>query len=368
LKIDFLSVFTGVKNEMEFRPDFPAVKERWRRYHKGESKRPMVLTVVPKAGMAPVPAPGCFRCAFGDIDKIAEDVLRAAASREFLGDAIPSYQINFTAGHLAPLLGAGLKYNPASPDTTWIVPRQASLSDVEIRFDPENEWWERTVDCIRRLRRHFDGKLILYGPRLVGGLDCLAAMRGTQELLMDLMDNPDDVHRALAQVDRALDEIRPRLAQELDVKRFGSMTRFGIYHEGMMDAPQCDFSAMIGPEMFREFELPSLRKQIAGLDDATYHLDGQDAIKHLEAVCEIEKITALQWVPGAQLAPVDDDWRSLHRRIDALGKGQVYDAVPVTTDKIVDLWGSLSSRRQVFRLKVKTKDEFLRFMDKLETV
>jgi hypothetical protein len=56
---------------------------------------------------------------------------------------------------------------------------------------------------------------------------------------------------------------------------------------------------MISPGMFREYILPSLQKQCRNLDHTIYHLDGPDAIKHVDALLEIEELNAIQWTPGA---------------------------------------------------------------------
>jgi hypothetical protein len=42
----------------------------------------------------------------------------------------------------------------------------------------------------------------------------------------------------------------------------------------------------------------SLRNQAGKLDNVLYHLDGPDAIKHVDAIMEIEEIDALQWTSG----------------------------------------------------------------------
>ena len=42
--------------------------------------------------------------------------------------------------------------------------------------------------------------------------------------------------------------------------------------------------AMISPDQFREFVVPSLREQSSKLDHVLYHLDGKDAIKHVDRI------------------------------------------------------------------------------------
>ena len=98
---------------------------------------------------------------------------------------------------------------------------------------------------------------------------------------------------------------------------------------------------MIGPEMFAEFVLPHLKQEMAQLDAVEYHLDGPGAIKHLEALCSIEKLEVVQWVPGA--GNERQDWTSLFRRIDQLGKGHLASVENI--ESLRDHWTSYQSRR-----------------------
>ena len=76
---------------------------------------------------------------------------------------------------------------------------------------------------------------------------------------------------------------------------------------------------MISPAMFREFVVPCLREEMARLDAVEYHLDGPDAIRHVEALGDLAALDVMQWMPGA--GAQGRDWSDLYARIDALGKG-----------------------------------------------
>jgi hypothetical protein len=71
--------------------------------------------------------------------------------------------------------------------------------------------------------------------------------------------------------------------------------------------------------MFGEFFLPSLRQQTEWVERTIYHLDGPDAVRHLDALLSLPKITAIQWIQGAGAPPVSK-WIRLLRRIQAGGK------------------------------------------------
>jgi 5-methyltetrahydrofolate--homocysteine methyltransferase len=159
-------------------------------------------------------------------------------------------------------------------------------------------------------------------PNAYGRKSRLAAVRGVERLLVDLVTAPGKVKAALDRASAAYEDAVAELSRELGVAESGHVTRHGMYSPGYIEVLQCDFSCMISPEMFREFELPRLRREAALLSAAEYHLDGPDAVRHLEAVAEVEEIGVIQWQPGAGEA-ASVDWTPLHRQIDELGKGQV---------------------------------------------
>ena len=62
---------------------------------------------------------------------------------------------------------------------------------------------------------------------------------------------------------------------------------------------QNDFTCLISASMYGEFFLEELVNEINYLDYSIYHLDGPDALKHLDMILEIPRLNAVQWVPGA---------------------------------------------------------------------
>lgn len=352
--------------ELEFKQDFEQTRADWDRFWRGENRRPAIAVIAAKEGVAPAELPNQYRLAIEDFGPVIDEALNWAATHEFLGDAIPFYQVSFAADHLAALLGASIRHHPDSPKTKWVEPFVRDWDDEEIRFQPEGYWWERTVACIRAFRRQCDGRLIVVGPHLQGGLDCLSAIRGMQDLLFELVAAPEKVKRAIQSVNRAIDEVRAALDVELDSATYGTMNRFGMHSNGMIDIPQCDFSCMISPEMFAEFELPALTHETDGLDGSIYHLDGPDAIMHLEALCSVPSLDMIQWQPGA--GRLDDDWTDLYRRIDALGKGQYrHGSGAAGKGTIRRLWGEYASRKIYFHLGGVSRAELADFLDELQT-
>ncbi len=325
--------------ELEFKSDFAETRRQWECFWSGHCQTPMISCVIPKAGKKTVEPPVYPSGYDGNFEPVIDRLIDWADSRLFLGAAVPFYYLEFGPDHFSSFLGCNLNFN--QPGTSWAEHWVRDWDDVEIRFQRDSVWWQRTVEFIRALRRRLDGKMLIAPPTLVANLDALAALRGVNELMLDLAESPEKIHRALRQVDKAYAEILGELSAELDMPRWGSINRHGLYCRGRTTIPQCDCSCMIGPEMFAEFVLPHLKQEMAQLDAVEYHLDGPGAIKHLEALCSIEKLEVVQWVPGA--GNERQDWTSLFRRIDQLGKGHLASVENI--ESLRDHWTSYQSRR-----------------------
>jgi hypothetical protein len=327
--------------ELEFVPRFAEAKKQWQAFWEGSNTRPVICAAFPKPGVEPVAPPPYTAGADGNFDPVITQALKWAASLDFLGEAIPFFNLEFGVDHFSALLGGELSFDPGSPNMSWSVPVVDDWDDFEIKFCRDSFWWERTVAFAKALRARMDGRMLIAAPSFVANLDCLAALRGTENLLMDLAVTPEKVVRALDRVCCAYRDIVEAFDELLDFSRYGSINRHGLYSKGRINVLQCDISCMISPEMFREFVIPCLKREAACLDAIEYHLDGEEAIKHLEAICELPQIDVMQWVCGAG-APMKKDWTELYKRFDWYGKGQIVNATP---DEICRLWNEYDSKK-----------------------
>ncbi|MDK1030432.1 MAG: hypothetical protein QGD94_00320 [Planctomycetia bacterium] len=346
--------------ELEFKPDFADACAMWEAFWKGENRRPLISAVVPKPGVEPVVKPPYAAGADGNFEPVIDQLLTWAATHEFLFEAVPFFYLEFAADHFATLLGADLTFS-AGQQGGWPVHIIDDFEEAQIKFRPDGKWWQRTAAFARALRKRCDGKLLIASNTLTANLDALMALRGAQGLLWDMVERPEAVH-ALEQVTRAHGEILDALAELLDYNTCGSINRHGMYCRGRINVPQADMSCMISPAMFADFVLPYLRREMANLDAVEYHLDGPDALKHLEALCLIEELDIIQWVPGAGEAETQD-WTGLYEKIDALGKGQILGGKP---EQFRRLLRKLKSPKLFFGLDVASRDEAERFVEELQ--
>ncbi|GMV36151.1 MAG: hypothetical protein AMXMBFR61_06590 [Fimbriimonadales bacterium] len=271
-----------------------------------------------------------------DPDLRLQRELYRMANTFFGGVAFPLFDGDVGGpGSLGLFLGAE---GHVAENTVWYQP---CISDPDrhppLRFDPENRWWKLHLEVLERAARFAEGRYLLGFPDLIENIDTLAQLRGADHTLMDLLERPEWVKKCLSEINAAYFEAYDRLLERVRDPWGGSaFTAFQLWGPGKTAKVQCDFSCMISPAMFREFVVPALDEQCRRMDFVLYHLDGTQALPHLDALLSIESIHAIEWTPQAGLPRGGDpQWYDLYRRIRDAGKS--VQAVEVEPDHLLPL-------------------------------
>jgi len=104
----------------------------------------------------------------------------------------------------------------------------------------------------------------------------------------------------------------------------GSVCWIGFWGPGKSYAVSNDFSYNISPGMFQELFLPAIERQTRFLDYSIYHVDGVQAFAHVDALCTLPRLQALQILPGAG-QPTALHFMKVLRKVQAAGKNlQLY--------------------------------------------
>lgn len=104
----------------------------------------------------------------------------------------------------------------------------------------------------------------------------------------------------------------------------GSTTWARFYHEDFAYVPSCDFWCLISPNMAEEHVVRTIEMETEPMKDSIFHLDGPDALRHLDWVLNCELFSAVQWVFGAGQGDAKD-WIHIYKQILDSGKSiQVY--------------------------------------------
>jgi len=308
-------------SQLLYKDDFDEARDRLTAWWNGDDiGRPAMQITVPREEPAedvptmPTPEGWLTNYSTSNFEYRVNLSHRACIQTHYLAEAMPSVSPDLAPNCLALYLGCkGID----QPGTVWCEPCIDSPETAAFQNDPGNFYWNFTLRLGKEQLRLGKDKFIIQFPDLIEGLDTLAAMRDTQALLVDLIERPDWVHAALKQITDRYFEYYDVLYDLFKDERGGS--HFWAWAPGRMSKLQCDFSAMISPEMFGEFMVPVLKALTERLDYCMYHWDGPGAIPHHDHLLSIPKLTMLQWTPGAGAEPsMHKRWWSLyHKTIDA---------------------------------------------------
>jgi 5-methyltetrahydrofolate--homocysteine methyltransferase len=315
-----------------YRPDMDRARDRlttW--WNGGDIGRPVMLLTAPRQEPAedipilPEPEGWTTRYSTRDFSYRVNLAARACVSTHYLGEAMPQVAPDLAMPQVAPDLGPNCLalylgcQGVDGMDTVWFKPCIAAPEAARFAFDPQNEYWQFTIRLAQEQARIGKDKFLSSFPDLIEGLDTLAAMRDTQPLLIDLLERPEWVHEALGQITTSYFECYNLLYEMIADERGGS--HFWAWAPGRTSKFQCDFSAMISPEMFAEFMVPVLQDMTARVDYSIYHWDGPGAIPHHDHLLSLPDLDVLQWTPGAgTLLTTNPRWWPLYHKTIEAGK------------------------------------------------
>jgi len=302
----------------KLKPDLADAQKRWVAFWEHELiDRPCCIINAPRDGVEQVACPPYMSGAREDFGPVAEQVLASARSTYWGGEAVPFYTPSFGPDMFAAWLGSELMFPEDDKGTSWAVPCVDSWEEaLPLELDPDNYWWRRMQGFCRTLSDVFNGEVVVTHVDMHSNMDALLALRGGMGLCTDLVDVPELIDRAMADVLALYSTIDQGLR---DAGRMThAMSWLPIYHPKRTNVIQCDFAALIGPEHFRRWALPALAEEAACLGHCIMHYDGPEMLVHLDDVCAIEGLDGIQWQPGAANKPFVE-WMDLLKEIQAKG-------------------------------------------------
>jgi 5-methyltetrahydrofolate--homocysteine methyltransferase len=300
--------------------DWNRIKRDWTAWWNHELDRPMVVVDVYEwQGQSFVPQFEGWDLQTNTIlvDEALDYYERIIENTHYCGDAWPRWWPNFGAGVVAAFQGATVGVDA---NTVWFeTPQNPGLGDIHLQYDPDNYWWGWVQAITRAAVKRWGNLITVATTDLGGNADILASLRGTQNLLMDLYDAPDEVDRLVAETTQLWIRYYDELHAIIKTANNGTTAWAPMWCPGRYYMLQSDFSYMISPPMFERFVLPDLEAICNHLDYGFYHLDGKGQIPHLEMLLATENLRGIQWIPGDG-APPPEKWLPLLKRIRDAGK------------------------------------------------
>ena len=340
--------------DLLYKPDWDKIKDNynhwWARENFGRCaisiKAPRDKTMI---GEAPN-LPGKVEDRWIDINYLKKSREYNFGATYYAGEAFPVWNAGYPGWDFIPsYMGCDVKL---AEHTGWVSPliQKGDLTEYKpenLKINEDNKWFQFALKIHDLAASEAKGKSIP-GIQAIGGVgDTLAALRGTEELLYDLTDCPKYVNKLEMRLMEIWIEVFERFYNITYEAAEGTTNFMAIWAPGKFYCCSNDFSYSISTKMFEEIFLESLQKQVNYLDYSIYHIDGIGAFKHIDMLCGIEKLNALQFLPGAgkpsplyygdELKKIQDAGKNLHISIPP---HEVKQALDMLSSKglFIDTW------------------------------
>ena len=314
-----------------FVADWEKTQDRFDAWWRGEiiDRPPTAITAsreTPRWPLRPMPEDPEPSRKYLDIEYRIDEIENTLATTDYFGDAIPNVRRGVNTAYLGSFAGAVPLFEPT---TVWVEPFVKEWDAMPRPvFDTETPLFKNILEVAEAVVENARGRYLPSLPDHLDAVTSMSQMRGVEDLCLDLVEDPEPAARfrdALTEVWKQSFDFWFAWDRERGIE--GTLNWASAYSRRRVNVTQCDFSALISPAMFESFVRPELAAEAAHLEGTMYHLDGPGQIPHVDILCDIPGLTAVQWVVGAGNPP-PVEWPELLTRLQERGKSiQVFCAL-----------------------------------------
>lgn len=258
-----------------------------------------------------------------DAEYQVEKHIQDMESKRFLGETFPMFWPNLGPNVYPCMLGGEVEFGDV---TTWAKHTLHKLEDMgQFAFSTENPYFKKLEELTLLALERSNGRYLVGYTDIHHGPDCADALRGTENLCMDMLDDPELTHRFIQQCSNDFEFVFRYFNDLLRQHNQPSVTWINMPSYEGFHVPGADLSSMLGRDTFREFVLPALQQEVKVARHNVLHMDGKGVAKHLEDFLAIPELNGIQWVQGVSEDEPILQWVPLIKRIQAAGKGVVVD-------------------------------------------
>lgn len=259
-----------------------------------------------------------WRAYWFDCEYRAAQTLHEIMNTEWGGDALPHAYPNLGPEVFSAYFGQELNY---AKHTSWSVPCLTDWAHADaLQFSRENLYWLKTLEYTDALLAVGEGKFYTGLTDLHFGGDAVASFRDPMNFCMDMLDHPAEARELLDRVTDVACEVLAIFFARLAAAGQPACTWAGPVSRKRWHVPSNDFSCMVSKETFDDLFLPGIRQECRHAEASLYHLDGPNALTHLDSLLEIPELDAIQWVFGEGHGCASD-WIDVYKKIRSAGKG-----------------------------------------------
>ena len=286
-----------------------------------------------------LPVQAAFMHAPYDLERFADDSEAVMEHTYYGGESYPTAWLLYgPAGHAAYF---GAK-TTVRPNTVWYDPIIEDMADHGLVYDENNPILQAELAAADYLSARGKGKYFINMVDNTGHMDVLGVLRGGEEMLMDMITDPEAVEAARDVVvdawKRSFDLFYDRTK---DCNDGGCAVGWlSMWAPGKFHHIQADLSVNVSNPMFKRFFLPELQVSAEFLDHCLYHLDGQAQLRHLDDLLSVPGIGVIQWTSVVG-QPGYMHFIDTFKKIQAAGKTVLLNEVRVQdVEPLLDALGS----------------------------
>jgi hypothetical protein len=329
--------------ELKLKPDFGKTLDRFEAWWRGEILDRCPVTLYAPSGKpykGPTKRHATLRDRWMDVEFQVDSAIAHLEQGVYPGDHFPQYMPNVGPELNATLLGCDLEFSENSSWSKPIIHDPAQWEQILTRpLDLGNVYWQTIEKMTDLAIEKSDGRYLVGITDIHDNYDLLAALRDPETLCLDIMDCPQTIRRVAHATANVFGEMFRRLYAKTRAAGMPCTTWIPATHDGPYYVPSCDFWCMVSDEIAREWILPDIVTEMQGLDRSIFHLDGPQALRHLDLLLGLPQLNAVQWVYGAGNGPASR-WIDVYKRIVAAGKGiQMFSEDPQDAMAVLDAVG-----------------------------
>ena len=258
-----------------------------------------------------------------DVDHQMDLWEQTLAQTKFLGETFPVFWPNLSAVVYNLFLGQQAVFDDA---TAWTHPCIDNLDDLPaLKVQRDNVYFKAVGALTESALERAEDRFMVGFSDLYAGMDCAMGLRGTQQLCVDLYENPTGVH---ALIGRAFAEYADVYnSYDRTLKQHGqlSVTWINLPVFERFNVLACDFAVYVSRDHFDEFCMPVLGREAALFTHNVFHVDGPGVAKNIDSILTLENMPAIQWAQGYGKDKPIRQWIPLIRKIQDAGKSVVVD-------------------------------------------
>lgn len=261
--------------------------------------------------------------------------LDSIKNTSLLGDTLPIFFADFSPNFYPALFGTRVEFDET---TAWVTEHIVKDYDSlkELKPDTNSIIFKKAKELVIYALDKSKDKFLVGLPDIYCGMDTIDALRGTQDILLDMMTNPDGVTELIKIITDKFFGIYDYFADLCLINKQPTCNWMGIPAAGKFYVPACDLGAMFSTDFFIKFALESLKRVIGHMNRVVFHLDGKEVARHIDYILDIPGVDAIQWVQGMGTDRPIMQWVPLIKKILNKGKSIVVDVDKEDLESFID--------------------------------